>query len=325
MANLDTQYLGLKLKNPVVISSSGLTNSIDKIQKLESYGAAAVVLKSLFEEQINYEAGNLEANNDYPEASDYILNYTKSNNVGQYLGLIEESKKLTRIPVIPSINCISAKDWIDFAKNMESAGADALELNIFLLPMDKKTPASEYEKRYFELVEKVLAHVKIPVAVKLGRNFTNPAYMVDQLYQRGVKGVVLFNRFFEPDIDINSMKMVSAEVLSNPADIRQSLRWIGIVSSLDIKIDIAASTGVHNSEGVIKQVLAGANVAMVCSSLYKYGLQQVESMVNELGAWMDTNGYENIGQIKGKMSYKGIPDPSMYERSQFMKYFSSLQ
>lgn len=325
MANLSTKYLGLDLKNPVVISSSGLTNSVDKIQKLENYGAAAVVLKSLFEEQINYESGSLEANSDYPEASDYILNYTKNNTIDEYLDLIEESKKLTQIPIIPSINCISSKEWVSFAKNMESAGADALELNIYLLPTDKKQTAADYEKKYFETVEKILDKVKIPVAVKLGRNFTNPAFVVDQLYKRGVKGVVLFNRFYEPDIDIENMKIVSAEVLSSPSDIRQSLRWIGIVSSLDIKIDIAASTGVHNSEGVIKQILAGANVAMICSSLYKYGSQQVESIVSEVDAWMDKKEYDSLSKIKGKLNYKHIPDAALYERSQFMKYFSNLQ
>ena len=325
MTNLSTKYLGLQLKNPVVVSSSGLTNSIEKIQKIENYGAAAVVLKSLFEEQINFESGKLEQNSDYPEASDYILNYTKSNNVSEYLDLIEESKKLVQIPVIPSINCISSKEWISFAKNIESAGADAIELNIFFLPIEKTKSAADYEKKYLDLVENVISQVKLPVSVKLGRNFTNPAYIVDQLYKRGVKGVVLFNRFYEPDIDIENMKIVSSEVLSSPADIRQSLRWIGIISGLDIKMSIAASTGIHSSDDVIKQVLAGADVAMICSTLYKSGLNQIETIVNGIEKWMNKKGFIDLNSFKGKMSYKGIPDATLYERSQFMKYFSNMQ
>ena len=317
--------MGLQLKNPLVISSSGLTNTVEKIQKIENYGAAAVVLKSLFEEQINYESGNLEQNSDYPEAFDYILNYTKSSNVNEYLDLIEESKKLVKIPVIASINCISSKEWISFAKNIESSGADAIELNIFYLPTEKTRSSGDYEKKYLDLVEKVMSQVKLPVSVKLGRNFTNPSYIVDQLYKRGIKGVVLFNRFYEPDIDIENMKIVSSEVLSTPADIRQSLRWIGIISALDIKMDIAASTGIHNSDDVIKQVLAGADVTMICSTLYKSGLQYINTIVNDIEKWMNKKGYSDLSAIKGKMSYKGIPDAALYERSQFMKYFSNMQ
>ena len=283
------------------------------------------MLKSIFEEQINYEADSMGGQGDYPEAADYLLNYTKSNTVDQYLDLIEESKKLVKIPVIASVNCVSSREWVSFAKKMEMAGANAIELNVYFLPIDKNKSASEYEKIYLDVVEKIVSTVKIPVAVKLGRSFTNPAYMVNEIYKRGAKGVVLFNRFYEPDIDIDQMKIVSSEVFSNESDIRQSLRWIGIVSALDIKVDIAASTGVHEGGDAVKQILAGADIVQVCSTLYKNGVAYLENIIQDMESWMKKNNFNTIKEIKGKMNYKKISDPALYERSQFMKYFSSIQ
>ena len=325
MVNLGTKYLGLNLKNPLIISSSGLTNSVEKISNLEEKGAAAVILKSIFEEQIRYESNSLDMGSDYPEATDYILNYTKSNNIRNYLDLIEQSKKVVKIPVIPSINCMTSNEWVSFAKNLESAGADAVELNIYFLPTDKNTTSAEYESNYLDVINNVLSEIKIPIAVKLGNGFTNPAYIVNQLYKYGVKGVVLFNRFYEPDIDIDNLKLTTAEILSNNSDIRQSLRWIGLISSMDIKIDIAASTGVHDSEGLIKMLLAGANSVMICSALYKYGTDHIKKIIKGLEEWMVKKNYNSIDEFRGKMNYNNIPDPSLYERSQFMKYFSSIQ
>ncbi|MDC0584517.1 dihydroorotate dehydrogenase-like protein [Bacteroidales bacterium] len=324
MANLSVKYAGLTLKSPVIISSSGITSNIQKIESLSDMNAGAIVLKSLFEEQINHESSSLMNNEDFPEAADYIFNYTRSNSLQSYLELIEASKSRTDIPILASINCVSGNEWIDYAKKIEDAGADALELNIFLLPNDKEKKAKYYEENYLDIVTKVIEKVKIPVTVKLGMYFTNMLHIIDELYKRGVKGVVLFNRFYSPDIDIHKMEITSSEVFSTENDIRHSLRWIGLASSVNKEIDLSASTGVHNGEGVIKQLLAGASAVQVCSTLYKNGIDIVEEIVNDVEKWMDDKGFKSITEFKGKLNYGNIPNPEMYERAQFMKYFASI-
>jgi len=232
MANLATNYLGLKLSNPLIVSSSGLTNTVEKIRQLEELGAGAVVLKSLFEEQIQAEAGRMLGESSYPEAQDYILQYTKSHSLEEYLQLIEDAKKSVRIPVIASINCISASDWIGFASDIEKAGADALELNIYFLPTDKDIPSEKHEELYYDVITRVRKKAGIPIAVKIGMHFTNLVKLVNNLYIRGARGVVIFNRFYAPDIDVDNMKITAADVFSTPSDIRNSLRWVGIISHL---------------------------------------------------------------------------------------------
>jgi len=323
MVNLSTRYLGLDIKTPLIVSSSGLTGSVEKIQKLEQLGVGAVVLKSLFEEQIRFEAGTELKNGDYPEAYDYITGYSKMNSVEEYLKLIEQAKKSIKIPVIASLNCISSDEWVSFAKNIENAGADALELNIFFMASRKELSAEKIEDLYYDLVVKIKNVTRLPIAVKMGSQFTNLAAMVNNLYLRGASGVVLFNRFYEPDMDIENMQLTSSDVFSSPSDIRLSLRWVGILSDKIENIDIAASTGVHDGKAVIKQILAGAKAVQVCSVLYKKGEEHVKVMLGEIEAWMTGKGYNSIDEFRGKLSYRQIPDPSMYERSQFMKYFSS--
>lgn len=323
MADLSINFAGLKLRNPLVVSSSGLTDSVEKIQKLEEAGAGAVVLKSLFEEQILVEAEVMAGSSNYPEADDYILNYTRTNKLDEYLNLIENAASAVDIPVIASINCVSDSEWFDFARKIEEAGAAALELNVYFLPTGKDASAQNYEKLYLDIAEQVKSRVDIPVIMKLGQNFTNLTYLVDLLYHRGVNGVVLFNRFYSPDINIKELRMTSSEVFSTPADLRYSLRWVAIVSSLVEQIDIAASTGVHDGTGMIKQILAGARSVQVCSAIYKNGPELLGKMLGELEAWMDEKGFDNPESFRGKMNYKSIRDPEIYERSQFMKYFSS--
>ena len=325
MADLSTTYLGLKLKSPVIVSSSGLTNSVNKIEKLAGYGAGAVVLKSLFEEQINYEAGSMLQYSDYPEARDYVTNYTKSNSLEEYLTLIEQAKEAVDIPVIASINCVSSDEWVSFARKIEDSGADALELNVFYVPLDKEQGSERYENVYYELVTKIRNFTSLPIAVKLGPYFTNLLQVVNKLYFRGVSGVVLFNRFYAPDIDITNMNITSSEVFSSPADIRQSLRWIGIVSENIDKIDLSASTGNHDGAAVIKQLLAGATTVQVCSTLYKNGVEYLQKIVEDIEKWMVSNSYKLISDFRGKLNYKNIPDPAVFERTQFMKYFSNQQ
>jgi dihydroorotate dehydrogenase (fumarate) len=324
MPNLEVSYLGMKLKNPVIASSSGLTGTAEKIRMIEQAGAGAVVLKSLFEEQINYEAGSLIMDHDYPEAEDYIKNYTKSNSIGNYLNLIGEAKESVSIPVIASINCVSASDWVGFSRRIEEAGADALELNVFYVPTDKFKPSSDFENVYFDIARKITDIVKIPVSIKLGNHFTNVLGVADRLYSLGIKGVVMFNRFYEPDIDIEKMRLTSADVFSSPSDMRHVLRWVALVSDKVSLMDISASTGVHSWEAVVKQLLAGARTVQVCSLLYRQGIGEIATLLSGLEHWMDEKGYNNVDEFRGKMSYRRIPDPSAYERSQFMKYFSSI-
>ncbi|HKK62599.1 MAG TPA: dihydroorotate dehydrogenase-like protein, partial [Bacteroidales bacterium] len=256
MVDLSVNFAGLKLKSPIVVSSSGLTSAVSRIEKIAKAGAGAVVLKSLFEEQISHEIGNMETGSDYPEAADYLRTYARENSLNSYLKLITDAKNAVDIPVIASVNCYSGDEWVGFTKKMEEAGADAIELNIYFISNDSKKDPREYENVYFDIIESVKKNISIPVIVKLGMHFTNLTWMADQLQIRGASGIVLFNRFYAPDINTDDFSMGSAEVLSTPADIRHSLRWIGIVSSEVEKIDLAASTGVHSGLDAVKQLLA---------------------------------------------------------------------
>jgi len=325
MTNLSTNYLGLKLNNPLIVSSSGLTNSVEKIKKLEELGAGAVILKSLFEEQIQAEAGHMISDNSYPEAQDYLLQYTKSNSVEEYLQLIENAKKAVSMPVIASINCITASDWINFADDIAKAGADALELNIYFLPTQKDISSEKYEDLYYDVITKVRKKTRIPVAIKIGMQFTNLVKLIHNLYIRGANGVVLFNRFFAPDIDIENMKFTVANVFSSPSDIRDSLRWVGIISDQVEKMDIAASSGIHDGKAVIKQILAGAKAVQMCSVLYMQGVEKIPVIKKELETWMEQHHFKSIEAFRGKLNLRQIPDPSIYERTQFMKHYSSYQ
>ena len=323
MANLITNYLGLKLKNPVIVSSSGLTSNLESIKQLEKNGAAAVVLKSLFEEQILNEAGVLSGQSDYPEAEDYLKAYVTSNNVSKYLELITKAKESVNIPVIASINCVDAYKWIDFAAQIQQAGADALEINVFLLPSNINKTADEYESVYFDLAEKLKKVITIPISFKLGNHFTNPIRIIQQLWFRKVRGVTLFNRFFAPDIDIDKLKVIPAEVFSSPTEIRDILRWVAIASHEVPEINISASTGIHNGEAAIKMLLAGATTLQVCSTLYIHGASHLGKIIEFIEKWMDGKGYKSIDDFRGLMSYKNIGDPEVYERSQFMRHFSA--
>ena len=324
MADLNVKYLGLKLKSPVIVSSSGLTDAVDKIVEIEKAGAGAVVLKSIFEEQLKHEANQYLVDNDYPEAEDYIRNYTRDNSVDKYLDLIEDAKKLVEIPVIASVNCVTSSEWVDFAKKIEEAGADALEVNVFFLPVNKDASSLDYEKVYCDLADELKQRLSIPVAFKLGRQFSNLTNLVNRLYHRKLDGVVLFNRFYEPDIDVDKLKLTAADVFSTPAEIRQTLRWVGIIAGSIDGFDISASTGVHDGESVIKLLLAGASAVQVCSVLYKNGIPFLKTIIDEVEGWMSKNSFNSIDDFKGKLSYRSIKDPVLYERSQFMRHFSSI-
>lgn len=328
MVNLEVSYMGLKLKNPIIVGSSGLTNSVENIIEIAKHGAGAVVLKSLFEEQIKHAASSTivqnEFGNSYPEAEDYIRNYTREKDVANYLQLIEESKKAVDIPIIASINCYSDTEWITFAKQIESAGADALELNVFVLPSDPDRDGSQNEAVYFDIIQKILEVVHIPVALKISYYFSSLAKTITKLSWTGVKGIVLFNRFFSPDIDIENLEVKTTNVFSTPSELAISLRWIAMMSA-HVSCDLAASTGVHDGKALIKQLLAGAKAVQIASVLYKKGFKEIGLMLETLENWMERKNYSRLDQFVGKMSIAETENPAAYERVQFMKHFSGIE
>ena len=327
MSNLETTYLGLRLRNPLVAASSGLTGSVEKIVELADAGIGAVVLKSIFEEQINNEVTSMMAkesqNTEYPEAADYIKNYLRDNTVKKHLELLIEVKKKTNIPIIASINGITSSEWTAFAKDFQEAGADALELNIFYVPVDRHERSGMIEQLYFDVLKKVRLEVTIPVSVKIGVHHSNIIGMAEKMKGNGASGIVMFNRFYEPDINLETLELTSSEVFSAPSDIRRTLRWVGLVSSAVPKLDIAASTGIHDGSAVLKQLLAGATVAQLCSTLYINGSSIIPKMIKEITEFMKVWNFKRISDFRGRLSYKNISDPLLYERSQFMKYFSN--
>ena len=323
MGKLSVRYLGLELKSPLIVSSSRLTSTPGYLKEAEDSGAGAVVLKSLFEEQINQHIHSIQPSHSYPEADDYTAYYIKSHSVDEYLTLIRKAKEILSIPVIPSINCYTSEGWTDFAKNIQDAGADALEINVFFLPTDRKKQSAESEKIYFDLIENLKKKISIPVAIKIGYRFSNILHMIDQFYMRKVEGVVMFNRFYEPDIDINKMEVVPASIFSTDSERRMVLRWIGMTSAQDIKIDISASTGVHSGPDAVRYLLAGANSVQVCSVLYEKGIPFLKKMNSQIETWMDQKGYDSVNDFRGKLNYRNYKKPVVFERTQFMKYFSS--
>jgi dihydroorotate dehydrogenase (fumarate) len=323
MEKLTTKYLGLTLKSPLIVSSSRLTSTLDNLKEAEESGAGAVVLKSLFEEQINYSISSIPSSSGYPEADDYISYYTKRHSVDEYLNLIQSAKKSLSIPVIPSINCYSPAGWIDFAKVIADAGADAIEINVFFMPLDRKKSSADSEKIYFDMIENLKSCIDIPVALKIGYRFSNILYMIDQFYMRGIEGVVMFNRFYEPDIDTDSIEIVPAAVFSSPGERRNVLRWIAMTSAQDIKIDISASTGVNSGEDAIRYLLAGANTVQVCSVLYQKGISFLNTMNRQIEEWMSVKNFRNIDEFRGNLNWLNYEKPAVFERTQFMKYFSA--
>lgn len=323
MTKLETRYLGLKLKNPIILSSSGLTSTVEKVKAAQEAGVGAVVLKSIFEEQILSEVANIDKYNEYPEAADYLKGYMTQNSLGVYLKLIQDCKQQCSIPIIASINCADKGDWINFARVVQNAGADAIELNIFKLSIDKDEDSNEIESRYLEIVGSVRDAISIPLAVKIAKRFTNPLSVIREIYYRNVQGVVLFNRFYSPDIDIESMNVHSSEVYSSPSELSHVIRWTGLASSMVPLVDLAASSGVYTGEDVVKVLLSGAKAAQICSTVYKNGLDVVPEMLKFLTDWMIRHEFESVEQFIGKLNYSNLEEPMAYERTQFMRYFSS--
>lgn len=323
MVDLTTQYMGLELRNPIIAGSSGLSDSEEKIRQLEEAGAGAVVLKSIFEEQIRMEAGTLKSNSmPHTEETDYIVQYTRIHRLNRYIQLIRNSKKTTRIPIIASINCVSNEEWVSFAGQIEQAGADGLELNLFVIPGDPKQKGEDIEKTYFGIVKRIQDKLRIPLAVKISFYFSGLANFIFNLSVQGVRAVVLFNRFNQPDIQTEHETIVAGGIFSNPEEISLPLRWVGMLSNR-VKCDLAASTGIHDGTGVVKCLLAGAKAVQVASCLYRNGPAHIQLMTRQLEEWMQAHRYSRINDFMGKLSYGRIQDPVLYERSQFMKYYSN--
>jgi dihydroorotate dehydrogenase (fumarate) len=323
--DLSTKYLGMELRSPVIVGSSGLTDSAEKIAELEKFGAGAVVIKSIFEEEITMEYERVLAEeapsrykDDYLDYFDYKI---KQQNLTNYIKLIVEAKKKVKIPVIASINCTSSHEWTYFASKLEEAGADALELNIFVMPSTLEKSLDDIDHVYLEIINNVKNIIKIPLAIKISHYFSNLGRAISVLSKTGVKGIVLFNRFYSPDIDLDKMEIVPTNVFSSPAELSTPLRWIGIMANR-VKCDLAASTGVHDGKAAVKQILAGADAVQMVSALYQNGPEYLKTVIKEIEDFMNEKGFDKISDFKGKLSQEQYVEPTLYERVQFMKYFS---
>jgi dihydroorotate dehydrogenase (fumarate) len=319
--DLSTSYMGLKIKNPLVVSSSGLTGSIENIKKCEDNGAGAVVLKSLFEEQLLTDKSRLMNQDEmyfwYPETMDYLDMFSKEEGITAYLKLIENSRKSVNIPVIASINCVSPKEWPAFAKKLEEAGADGLELNIYIPPTNIDATGYKMEETYIDIVHEVRRNVDLPLAVKIGYFFTNIIRTLFRLGNTEIQSLVLFNRYYRPDIDIEKLQLISNNVLSSPEEITQSLRWIALMYE-KVRCELIATTGIHDYTGVVKQLLAGASAVQLCSTLYKNGIEYLQTINNDLENWMKQKGYTSISNFQGLIS-KQEESKEHFERLQFMQ------
>ena len=321
---LDTKFLGLDLKNPLIVASSDLSKNVDNIKKMEKAGAGAVVLKSIFQEQLEMESASVNSvSPDFMgEMYDYVKNYSENNGLREYLDLIKSAKDAVSIPIIASVNCNSAEGWVDYAKKMEDVGADALEVNVAILPDSKFTDSAEIENEYFKLAERLKKELNIPVAFKIGPFFTSVLKMATMLSAKGVDGLVLFNRFYQFDIDIEKMNIKAGNPLSSSMEISNTLRWVAILYG-KIDADLAATTGVHNADGAIKQLLAGAKAVELCSTLYKNGIEHIGVIREGIEKWMREKGFSSIDEFRGKVSQENSEYPGEYERLQYMKALTS--
>ncbi len=324
MADLNMKYMGLDLKNPVIVGSSGLTDSVDSIEQLARAGAGAVILKSVFEEQILIETDHeLNEVGYHPEGADYFDVYVKEHHLEQYIKLIESAKRKVDIPIIASINCMTASSWTEYARKFADAGADGLELNYFVLPSDPKLGDRQVEDTLFKLVKDVLSKVEIPVAVKLSPYFSNFANTLKFLSESGVKGIVMFNRFYNPDIDIEKVNLKPGYPFSSGDDYLPTLRWMAIASEF-ARCDLAASTGIHDGETAVKMILAGASAVQMVSAVYKKHPPIVQETVKFISDWMDRHNYKTVDDFKGRLKQSNVSNPAFFERVQFLKNFGQV-
>lgn len=328
--NISTEYLGLKLSSPIVPSAGPLSQEIKNIKLMEDSGAGAVVLYSIFEEQIEQEelefyhhtTNNVDS---HAEALSYFPSVSLfKTGPDEYLEHIRKAKQAVSIPVIASLNGKSLGGWTEYAKKIEQAGADALELNIYRLAADITKSGAEIEQSYIQIVKAVKQSVSIPVAVKIGPFFSSISWMASQLDNAGANGLVLFNRFYQPDIDLEKLEVVPNVLLSTPVAMRLPLRWIAILYGR-IKVDLAATSGIYNDKDAIKMIMAGATITQMLSSLLKFGISHIAEVNKQMKLWMETNEYESLEQMRGSMSYKNVADPAQFERANYMKVLNSYK
>jgi len=322
--DLTTTYLGMKLKNPLVVSASPLSRSMDSMRQLEDAGAAAIVMHSLFEEQITHEEEALEhykayGTESYAEALTYFPD-TGDYHFGpdEYLELIAKASNKLEIPIIASLNGVTPGGWTEYAKKMAEAGASALELNVYYIPTDGKMSGEDVERRYFDMLKQVRDQVKIPLAVKLSPFFSSIPNMAQRLVQEGANGLVLFNRFYQPDIDLDELDVKPGVGLSDSYANRLPMRWIGILFG-KVKASLAATSGIHTAEDILKLTMVGADVTMMCSALLMHGPEHMTKTLKAVEQWMKEHEYESIEQMKGSLSHKSVAEPSSYERANYMK------
>ena len=325
MIDLKSTFLGIPIKNPIVVGSSGLTGNVKNIVELEKAGAGAVVLKSIFEEEIQLEfkktLAHLEvADTHNQEFLDYYDYEIKKEVVSKYTQLIVEAKQSVNIPIIASINCMGSSEWVNFAKQIQDAGADGIELNIFKLPFSSKLDSETIEKNYYDIVRSIRQKVTLPIGVKISPYITNLGTFISKLSQLDIQGLTLFNRFYNLDFDIEQEKVISGSIFSQDHDFSNTLRWISIMSPR-VKCNLSASTGIHDSETIMKMIYAGATSTQVVSTIYELGNGQVGHLISGVEGWMKRKNYKTIEEFRGKLSQNLATDPEHYERVQFMKYF----
>ncbi len=335
MVDLTTNYLGLTLKNPLVASASPLSQKIETVRQLEDAGVSAVVMYSLFEEQIIADSLRLhrdlsQGTDSFAEAMTYLPDLTAYSDLRQYnigpdvyVENLYNLKRAVEIPVIGSLNGITNGGWIEYAHKIQEAGADALELNIYNLPTDPEMTSSALEERYIDLVRSIRATIKIPIAVKLSPFFTALPNFAKRLTEAGVNGLVLFNRFYQPDFDLDELEVVPRLVLSSSQELRLPLRWIAILYGR-IPVDFALTSGIHTPEDIIKATMAGASACMMASTLLKYGIGHAAELLAGIQSWMEVNEYESITQMKGSMSQQAVAEPAAFERANYIKVLSSF-
>lgn len=323
--DLATKYLGLSLRNPIIIGSSGLTRTADHVKRWDEAGAGAVVLKSLFEEQIRAQESHVESSlGMHTEVMDYLrAEIDMSYGPREYLETIKTAKKQVSMPVIASVNCFTAKWWVSYAKQIEDAGADALELNVYVLPYDFAKSAADLETVYFEIVEAVRSEIKIPIAVKLAPYFTSFGNFASELAKKGANGLVLFNRFIQPDIDVNKLEPKMRAAFNDPIGFDTALRWVALLSD-NVHVDLAASGNIKSADDIIKQILAGAHAVQLVSLFYKEGHGKVQELLDDLKNWMKEHNFDTIDDFRGKLNQKNNPLSEAFVRAQYVKAIAGV-
>ena len=325
--NTNTKYLGLEIESPIIAGSCGLTNNIENLKKLEASGAGAVIIKSVFEEQIIYDIKRnltmVAPTDSYGMSYEYIANHVSDDSLSKHFDLIKAAKKQLHIPVIGSINCFSFENWMTYTQRFQEAGCDALELNMAILPYETTLSCEDVDRLFSDIINTLRKSVSVPVSIKVSQNFTDMANFMQRLSWMGINGITMFNKTLNVDIDTDTLEIKHAPSLSSPEEIYNTLRWVAILTK-KLRCDISASTGVHTADDVVKMLLAGAGTVQVVSCLYKNGVEYMKTLNDGLRKWMADKGYDSISQFRGKLAVKSNEEASVFFRTQFMKHFAEI-